>query len=107
MEKRKGLIDKFQHEVEREDAAQRLLKEKAKFHLLFGNSPIGREVLADIVKNYCHFGEELDPGNPSQIGEYNVGIRILTMAGAFDDKRWVDVIGELIKPLPLPILQEE
>ena len=98
--------DKFQHEIDQEEVRRLLVIEKGKYQKLFASSQLGMYVLGSIVKNYCHFGDELDPNAPIQVAEYNVGIRLLTMVGAFDDKRWTDVFGTLIKPLPLPLEEE-
>ena len=61
-------------------------------------SPIGREVLADILSD-CHFGCTLDPDNKVQVAEYNVGISILARCGVFGPNRDIPVINALINSL--------
>ncbi len=46
-------------------------------------SPLGMEVLGDILINFCNFGCYLDPDNKMEIGEYNVGVGILSRLGVF------------------------
>ncbi len=55
---------------------------QAKYRLIFCDGGVGEEVLADILTK-CHLGETLNPENPAQIAEYNVGIYVLSMIGAF------------------------
>jgi|WetSurSiteA1Bulk_404760.scaffolds.fasta_scaffold01891_2 hypothetical protein len=50
-----------------------------KYATVFG-SPLGREVLADILYR-THWGSTLDAENKIQIAEYNVGVYILARAG--------------------------
>jgi len=45
-------------------------------------SPLGLEVLGDILTT-CHFGCTLDPDNPANVAEYNVGVTILNRCGVF------------------------
>jgi hypothetical protein len=47
-----------------------------KYQAVF-NTPIGREVLADILVNLCNFGMTLNPDDNKEVIEYNIGIRIL------------------------------
>jgi hypothetical protein len=49
---------------------------------VFGSEE-GRLVLGDIL-TLCHFGETLDPNDPVQAAEYNVGVTILRTAGGLD-----------------------
>ena len=49
---------------------------------VFG-SPEGRSVLSDILTT-CHFGETLNPENPTQVSEYNTALVIAHKAGVFD-----------------------
>ncbi len=55
---------------------------RPKYRLLF-LTEIGREVLADILVTLCHFGLYLDPEDKAQIGQYNVGVSILSRIGIF------------------------
>jgi len=52
-----------------------------RYRNVFG-SPEGRAVLGDILTT-CHFGETLNPENPVQVAEYNVGLAIAFKAGVF------------------------
>ena len=61
-------------------------------------SPVGREVLADILAD-CHFGCTLDPDNKVQVAEYNVCINILAKCGIFGDGRDIPVINALLNSL--------
>ena len=47
------------------------------------SSTEGRIVLGDIL-TLAHFGETLNPTDPVQVAEYNLGITILRMAGVLD-----------------------
>lgn len=67
-------------EVEREKQHVRELQQRYKN--VFGTEE-GRIVLGDIL-TLCHFGETLDPKDPVQAAEYNVGLTILRMAGVLD-----------------------
>jgi hypothetical protein len=53
-----------------------------RYRNVFGTDD-GRLVLGDIL-TLCHIGETLDPKDPVQVSEYNVGLTILRMAGALD-----------------------
>jgi hypothetical protein len=53
-----------------------------RYRNVFG-TPEGRLVLGDIL-TLCHFGETLDPKDPVQAAEYNVGLTIVRMAGVLD-----------------------
>ena len=61
-------------------------------------TPIGREVLADIL-SMCHFGCTLVPENPAQIAEHNVGVAILANCGIFGPERQNAVMNALINSL--------
>ena len=52
-----------------------------RYRNVFG-SPEGRAVLGDILTT-THFGETLNPENPVQVAEYNVGLAIAFKAGVF------------------------
>jgi len=67
-------------EVEREK--QRVKEMVQRYHNVFGTGE-GRVVLRDIL-TLTHFGDTLDPQDPVQVAEYNVGLTILRMAGALD-----------------------
>jgi len=69
-------------------------------------SPIGREVLADILGT-CHFGATLDPDNKAQIAEHNVGTYILFQCGVLGPDRDMDVINALINSLTSSRKKEE
>jgi len=66
--------------VEREK--QRVREMLQRYQNVFGTEE-GRVVLGDIL-TLCHFGETLDPKDPVQAAEYNVGVTILRMAGVLD-----------------------
>jgi len=68
-------------------------EQAAKYRAAFGG-PIGQEVLADIL-TMTHFGETLNPDNPVQVAEYNVGVSILAKMGVFS----FDTKGDVIKAL--------
>ncbi len=67
---------------------------QAKYRLIFCDGGVGEEVFADILMK-CHIGETLNPENPAQVAEYNVGIYILSMTGAFAQGTRQDVIRAL------------
>jgi hypothetical protein len=71
---------------------------KLKYKALFSSS-MGRDVLADIL-TMTHFGCTLNPDNPVQVAEYNVGIAILSRMGVFCGASKEDVIKHLIKSIP-------
>ena len=56
-----------------------------KYQMVFG-SRLGREVLADILINFCNFAMVLDTNDPRAIAEYNIGIRILETMKIFTSK---------------------
>lgn len=76
-----------------EDGLIRLSKEKRKkevsmedkYRATLLHSPYGPEVLTDLLIHTCHFGSTLDPDNPSQIAEYNVGISLLFDLGILSE----------------------
>ena len=69
-----------------------------KYRYTFG-SPMGREVLADILAE-CHFGSTLNPDNPAQVAEHNIGVMILAKCGIFGPETRVDVINALCNIIP-------
>ena len=69
-----------------------------KYQLIF-NSPIGQEVLADIL-TMTHFGETLNSANPQQIGEANVGVAILAKMGIFAQGTKLNVLRALLAITP-------
>ena len=69
-------------------------------------SPLGREVLADILSD-LHFGCTLDPDNKAQIAEYNVGTTILFKCGVFGPERDMDVMNALLNSLSSSKPKEE
>ena len=75
------------------------IEEGSKYRWLF-SSPMGREVLADLLTE-CHFGITLDPDNKVQVAEYNVGVMILTKCGIFGEKNKMDVINSLCNIIPI------
>ena len=70
------------------------------------SSPLGREVLIDILKD-CHFGCTLDPDNKAQIAEYNVGVTLLAKLGIFGPDREIPVINSLFNSLTSGTKKEE
>ena len=72
---------------------------QAKYRATFLNNPLGIDVLADIL-NLCHFGCTLNPDNPVQVSEYNLGIVILHRCGIFGDDTLMDVINALSSVAP-------
>ncbi len=56
---------------------------QAKYGMVFREG-FGREVLADILLDLCHFGVTLDPDNKVQVAEYNVGMVIAKRAGVLE-----------------------
>lgn len=69
-----------------------------KYQLIF-NSPIGQEVLADIL-TMTHFGETLNGDNPHQIGQYNIGVTILARMGIFAQGTKLNVLRALLAITP-------
>ena len=69
-----------------------------KYRSIFG-SPMGREVLADILTE-CHFGSTLNPDNPAQVAEHNIGVMILAKCGIFGPGTRVNVINALCNIIP-------
>lgn len=69
-----------------------------KYRLVF-NSPIGQEVLSDIL-TMTHFGNTLNSANPQQIGEYNIGVAILAKMGIFAHDTKSDVLKSLMSVTP-------
>lgn len=67
---------------------------KDKYRTVFLNSPIGLEVLADILTT-CHFGCMLDPDNKVQVSENNVGTAILHKCGIFAEDTLLEVVQSL------------
>lgn len=61
---------------------QRVRDMMQRYRNVFGSNE-GRIVLGDVL-TICHFGDTLDPNDPVQAAEYNVGLTILRMAGALD-----------------------
>ena len=74
-----------------------------KYREVLCSSPLGREVLADILKT-CHLGITLDPDNIVQISEYNVGVVILAKCGVFKKDNFEDVIRALCS-VSLPLVK--
>ena len=70
----------------------------AKYRLVFGN-PIGQEVLSDIL-TMTHFGQTLNPDNPANVAEHNVGVAILANMGVFSRDTKMDVIRALSAVVP-------
>lgn len=73
--------------------------ERGKYRCVFAGSAVGREVLGDIL-TICHFGSTLDPDNPSQIGEHNVGVTVLAKMGVFSKGSLGEVIEALTNIIP-------
>lgn len=69
-----------------------------KYRLVF-NSPIGQEVLSDIL-TMTHFGCTLNSENPQSIGEHNVGVAILAKMGIFAQGTKLDVLKSLMAITP-------
>jgi hypothetical protein len=69
-----------------------------KYRLVFG-SPVGQEVLADIL-TMTHFGCTLNPDNKAQVAEHNIGIAILAEMGIFSRETKMDVIRALQGVVP-------
>jgi len=65
-----------------EQEKQRVKEMIQRYKNVFGTEE-GKIVLGDIL-TLCRFGETLDPKDPAQVSEYNVGLTILRMAGALD-----------------------
>jgi len=64
------------------DPMQRVRDMLQRYQNVFGTEE-GKLVLGDIL-TLCHFGETLDPNDPVQAAEYNVGLTILRMARVLD-----------------------
>lgn len=55
----------------------------------------GRDVLADILVNFCHFGCFLK--SEKEVAEYNVGISILAQMGIIAKGKVLDFVNKIIK----------
>ena len=88
-------FSEFDFQVEARRRLEALEGVKNKFSFLFASTPVGLEVLGNILVNLCFFGKHLDPNNAAQIGAYNVGVDLLLMCKVFDNKRMIDVINGL------------
>lgn len=85
--------------IEREKAdPDKDLQEKYRHLFLSG---IGVDVLTDLL-SICHFGRTLDPDNPVQISEYNVGVTILARCGIFGPNTKKAVVRALCSVNPDP-----
>lgn len=69
-----------------------------KYRKVFGGQ-FGEEVLEDILR-ICHFGCTLDPENPTQVAEYNVGVVILAKMGIFGQGGAQKVVRALCSIIP-------
>ena len=88
-------MDYFQ--LDQDEKAQKQVQDlKEKYNLVF-KSEVGREVLADILINFCNFGSYLDSENKEEIGQYNVGIKILGRMNVFSSGGQGIVNAEKIK----------
>ncbi len=70
-----------------------------KYRFIF-RSPLGQDILGDILVNLCHFGCTLDPENKVQVSEYNVGIAILAKMGVFGPNKIQEVVQALCSIAP-------
>lgn len=77
-----------------------------KYRLVFMQSPIGLQVLGDIL-TLCDFGCTLDPTNQGQIGKYNVGTVILNRCGVFADGTLSQVLNALTAVSPVIEMPEQ
>jgi hypothetical protein len=75
-------MDYFQLDQDEREAQAQTQDLKDKYKLVFRNDA-GLTVLADILVNLCYFGCRLDSNDKEQIGQYNVGIDILSRLDAF------------------------
>ena len=62
------------------DIEENNIREK---YLTVFNSELGLEILADILINFCHLGCFLNVKDEAEVGQYNVGISILSRMGVF------------------------
>lgn len=76
----KDKTPKFDFEVDRAKAEKLSAALTAKYQFLF-STDIGREVLKDILVNFCNFGCFL--ADEKQRVEWNVGMNILLRLGAY------------------------
>ena len=74
---------------------------RAKYRTVFLQGTVGRDVLADILIDLCKFGTTLNPENPAQVAEHNVGVAILSKCGIFSEETKDDVIRALAGVVPL------
>lgn len=78
--------------------------------MLFGKyrhvftSQFGMDVLADILVELCHFGQELE--NADQVAQYNLGVYILSRMGVYSKANSLNVIRALASTLPAPKKEE-
>ena len=70
-----------------------------KYTVVLG-SPVGQDVLADILVNLCHFGCTLDPDNRVQVAEYNVGVAIMARMGIYGPNKLNEVVRALCGVAP-------
>jgi hypothetical protein len=77
-----------------------------KYRAVFMGTPTSLGVLADMLID-LHFGCTLDPSNPVQIAEYNLGIVILAKCGVFHPDGLADVVNALSSVIPKPEPESE
>ena len=65
-----------------------------KYRHIFFNSPIGLEVLTDLLTE-LGFGSTLDPDKPYQVHQHNLAIVILAKCGVFGAGTLRDVVTAL------------
>jgi len=70
-----------------------------KYRHIFFNSPIGLEVLTDLLTE-LGFGSTLDPDKPYQIHQHNLAIVLLAKCGVFGKGTLDDVVTALSCVMP-------
>ena len=77
---------------------------EGKYRHVFTSSPLGLDVLADILVSFCHFGCFLD--DSYHMAQHNVGVNILSRIGIFSPENRANVIMQMVNALPTPKKEE-
>ena len=91
--------DTFDFETEELAEAKREKELTAKYRHIFLGSPMGLEVLADILQ-LCHFGVTLSADDEAQIGEHTIGTLILGRCGIFRPGAILNIVQSLASVVP-------
>ena len=78
----------------------------AKYRILFLQSSLGRDVLADLLAA-CNWCSDLEPDNEGQVARHNVAIHILRRCGILGEGTMEQIIMALASVVPMPTKEEE